>query len=678
MKFNYVVCDVETTGLDPNMDEVIEIVMIEFNDAGEIGNKFVQMCKPNTGYIPQAASDVNKITIDMVKDCPNYLEDKVREKAVEFLGDRIIVGHNMEGFDIKFLKLKPKAMEDTLLICRKKFGGKNNLRAACRRLGIEWDNQESHRAEYDAMKTIELYCAIKKIDNEKVKQEGQVELPLFSNLSEDQKSAFKKLGVIPTSEDKRAFATQAYSYSRISLFEQCPFKWYMRYIRGLKEPEQDYFLVGKISHKVAEEAGDWCYRTLFVNKFESYCKVKNISFEQGPREIAIDLYDNPSKIKTYFPELKGRASLIYDMDKSIPDDSYEKPSMPDIETYNKMFQSAVNLYKCSDPDVISDAKRISDKFYMSKNFALTPGGITITEKKLSFDKNWKSLNDFFSNLVFFRGILDVIDYYEKHIIITDYKSSRKILTLEKMKEDRQMQVYILLAYKFLPKNSYDKMIIRIEYLRYGKTIEYELRDHSEIEEMVNKALTWINESIQSIEQEMLKTDGNAFAPVRNEYCHTCYLRNDGVCPLFDKNKIDDIGNPFEFSVSTAEECRKAWKRIEANKAENTRLQGLCKEFINTTERSVTIDGNAILNFYLEEDVQYISDKTVKLLLKKKVPLEFILKFFSISKKSFEKLCELKELELSEEEIGEISKVKRKNVFDAFTEQEIKDNNFLNS
>ena len=678
MSFPYVACDVETTGLNHKIDEILEVVMIEFNDTGETGEKFIQMCSPNTGFIPETASAVNGITIDMVKDKPNYLKDKIQQKVIEFLGDRIIVGHNIENFDIHFLNIKPKSIRDTLLIYKNKIGGRSNLRMACRKFGIEWNNEEAHRAEYDAIKTIQLFCALQKPAKEKKSKVEEPEFPLFKNLPEFQKEGFKKKGITPTQDDRKCFATQTYSYSRINLFEQCAFKWYMRYIRGYAEPEQDYFLVGKISHKVAELAGDWCYRTLFANKFESYCKVKSLIFEKGPRETGFDLYDNPSKIKILFPEFKGKAALIYSMDKSIPEDSYERPSMPDHETYDNMLQSTINFYKCGDPDVISDVKRITDKFYMTKDFSITPGDITITEKRLAFDKKWGLLNNFYSNASFFRGIIDVIDYYNKYVIITDYKSSRKMFTIEKMKEDRQMQVYILLVYMFLPKDSYEKMIIRIEYIRYGKTVEYELNSKQEIQEVVNKALKWINDSVQSIEKEMLKTDGSAFAPTRNEYCHTCYVGCDGKCPLFDKRNTDDIGDPYEFTVSTIDDCRRAWKRVEANKSENTRLQKLCKAFIESTDSSVKIDETAILNFYLEENRQYFPDKTAEILLKKGIPLEFILKFFSVSQSSLEKLCEIKELELSKEEIAEISKVKRKNVFDAFTEKEIKDKNFLNS
>ena len=80
---------------------------------------------------------------------------------MEFIADLDVVGHNVIGFDLKFLKIQPRKTEDTLVMCRSKWKKGNNLENACKRLGIEFDSDKAHGAQYDVEKTAELYIALK-------------------------------------------------------------------------------------------------------------------------------------------------------------------------------------------------------------------------------------------------------------------------------------------------------------------------------------------------------------------------------------------------------------------------------------------------------------------------------------------------------------------------------------
>ena len=689
-KFNYVGVDVETNGLDPKVDEILEIVAIEFNLSGETGEIFHQMCRPMSDFIPPKVSDINNITIDMVKDKPNYLKDGIQKEVIKFFGKRTIVGHNVINFDLNFIKILPKNVEDTLKMCKQKYPGRHNLKASCKKVGIKWNDEEAHRAEYDTRKTIELFCKMKQAEMKK--ESNQATLPMFENFEEVPKNIVDKLGITPSEKDKDMMATQAYSFSRINLFYQCPFKWYMQYIKGIKEPEKDYFDTGKICHSVAEWSGDWCYKVLFANKFQSYFNKKKLNI--GPKtkeglakyfnkkidyisshDFGLYLYENSEKINKYFPDIKGRADFISAIDHVISVDSYEKPSMPPIEVYDEMIRSAINEHRCNNPDVINDVKKIMHRFYELKDFSIMPGDITITEKRLAFDKDWNVLSNFFSNKTFFRGIIDVIDYFGDYVIITDYKTSRTMLNEEQLKEDRQMKTYLLLIYNFLPKGSYKKIILRIEYIRFGKSIEYEISD---VDAAAKEALKWVNDSIQKIEKEMLKTDGTAFQPIRNEYCHTCHIGEDAKCPLFNKNMINNIDDPFSFVVADVEDCQTAWKRIEANKSENSRLTKLCKAFVKTCSNPIKIDEKATLDFYVGKEIKCNTEETIKLMLEKGIDIKYLIKFFNINLSSLISLCESKNIKLSEDEKERICIIKQKTTFDAFTEEEIKKKNFLNS
>jgi len=690
-KYDYVCVDVETTGLNHQNDEVIEVTAIEFNLKGEIGEVITQLCKPMLGMVPPEVTKINNITWDMVKNCPYFLKDGIREKIAAFFGRRTVVGHNIDGFDIKFLRINTKATADTLLMCRKRWRGGNKLKTACQRLGIEWDDKQAHRSEYDVMKCIELFVKLKEMDEEEAERKATA--PLFAQRPDDKvKTAAHQIGVIPTDGDKQVFATQAYSFSRINLFHQCRFKWYMQYIKKAKQPDVDYLTTGKICHKVAEWSGQWCYRELIANKMAAYGRIKKLEVfpelrGEASKDLKVELesitfkhvgrffYRHPNRIKEYFNGLEGLAALIYELDKVVPADSYENPSIPDMESYNEIINAAITSVRCSDPAIIKDVRFIMDKFYQTKDFSLVPGDIILTEKRLAFDKDWKLLADFFSNKAFFRGVLDVIGYMKDCIVITDYKTSRKLMTVQQLREDIQMKIYILLIFYFMPRESYNRIIVRIEFLRFGKTVEYEVTD---IKSIVDEALQWIHDSIRLIESEMLKTGGNAFEPERNEFCHTCFLGDEGRCPLFDKRFINNIDDPERFVVTDIEDCQMAWKRVEANKAENKRLTNQCKVFINGCADPVHIDVHAKLDYYIKEHREYFPLKSMQFLLKKGLKVEDFINFFSLTDASMKALIEKKKLEFNEDELDSISKKKTKSQFDAFTEKEAKNGNYLNA
>jgi len=690
MEYDYVGVDTETTGLNHQQDEVIEVTAVEFNLSGKIGKTISYLCRPMSGFIPAAASKVNGITYEMVKDKRTYLKDGVREDIAKFFGNRTVVGHNIKNFDIKFLKITPRRVEDTLEMCRARYKGSNKLKTACMRVGIKWDDKEAHRSEYDTLQCIKLYVKLKEIEADERKQNQEV--PLFArDVDKEIQQAIKSMGVVPTESDKELMATQAYSFSRINLFHQCPFKWYMSYIKKIKQPDVDYLIVGKICHKAAEWCGEWVYRETFSIKLSCYAMVKKLELNTGLipvisrefdvkeddvtfHELGYYLYRHQDQINSYFPEFKGLAGLMHGMDKCISEDDYEKPSMPDRESFDKIVNKAVSFYKCTNPDIIIDVGYIMRRFYEVKDFSLIPGDVMLTEKKLAFDRDWNLLKDFYSNKAFIRGVIDVLAYLTNIVVITDYKSSRKMMTVDQLKEDMQMKTYVLLVSRLLPPESYNKIIVRIEYVRFGKSIEYEIND---VKAVADSALQWINDSIKMIEEEMLKTDG-AFEPKRNEYCHTCHLAEDSKCPLFNKQFMNNIDDPHQFLIKDIEDCQIAWKRVEANKAENSRLMKLCKSFVENCTNEIKIDENATLDFYTKEYRDFYSLATMKLLLTKGIKIDTIIKKFSITESKINELIEENKLELTNEELDSISKIKRKSTFEACTRKEAKGKRYINA
>ncbi|REJ16701.1 MAG: PolC-type DNA polymerase III, partial [Paenibacillaceae bacterium] len=95
----YVVFDIETTGLSILNSKIIELAGVKMRD-GKVTGKFETFINPHEP-IPYNIQQLTNITDDMVKDAPE-LEPKLRE-FVEFVGDAVLVAHNAR-FDIGFIQ----------------------------------------------------------------------------------------------------------------------------------------------------------------------------------------------------------------------------------------------------------------------------------------------------------------------------------------------------------------------------------------------------------------------------------------------------------------------------------------------------------------------------------------------------------------------------------------------
>lgn len=104
---NYIVFDLETTGVSPSRDAIIEISAVKVSD-GQVVDTFSSLVNPGRP-IPYGATMINGITDGMVEDEPDL--EEILPKFNEFIGDGILVGHNIHCFDMKFIW---KAAEDLL------------------------------------------------------------------------------------------------------------------------------------------------------------------------------------------------------------------------------------------------------------------------------------------------------------------------------------------------------------------------------------------------------------------------------------------------------------------------------------------------------------------------------------------------------------------------------------
>lgn len=96
---DYVLYDLETTGISSLYDEVIEISAVKVRN-GKIVDEFSELVNPGR-KIPYAASRVNNISDEMVEKARAF--EKVLPEFLAFAGNDVLAGHNIAGFDMKFL-----------------------------------------------------------------------------------------------------------------------------------------------------------------------------------------------------------------------------------------------------------------------------------------------------------------------------------------------------------------------------------------------------------------------------------------------------------------------------------------------------------------------------------------------------------------------------------------------
>lgn len=164
---SYVVVDVETTGLSPEWDSIIEIGAVKVQD-GELIEVYQQLVNPGF-LIDTFISNLTGITNEMLKNEPPV--KSVLPDFSEFVQNSIVVGHNV-NFDINFLydnysecleKPFSNGFIDTMRIARKLFPELYHFRLVdiVEKLGIE--EGDFHRALSDCMFTYQCYESMKQI-----------------------------------------------------------------------------------------------------------------------------------------------------------------------------------------------------------------------------------------------------------------------------------------------------------------------------------------------------------------------------------------------------------------------------------------------------------------------------------------------------------------------------------
>lgn len=107
----YVIFDVETTGFNPRVEDLLEIGAVKFRH-GQIVAEFHRMIRPGK-EISAEIQKLTGITPEMVQDAPQPAE--VLEEFRQFIDGSVLVAHNAQ-FDIGFIKAKFQVYLNTLFL----------------------------------------------------------------------------------------------------------------------------------------------------------------------------------------------------------------------------------------------------------------------------------------------------------------------------------------------------------------------------------------------------------------------------------------------------------------------------------------------------------------------------------------------------------------------------------
>ena len=157
MEPTYVALDLETTGLDPATDSIVEIGAVRF-DRNEVIDRYHTLVNPHRS-LPRAVKVLTGISDEELSAAPSI--EVVAHDLEKYLSGAEIVGHNITGFDLPVLANSGISyggpVHDTNELANLMLPGQGeySLAALCRDLEIS--NETPHRALSDAEASMGLF-----------------------------------------------------------------------------------------------------------------------------------------------------------------------------------------------------------------------------------------------------------------------------------------------------------------------------------------------------------------------------------------------------------------------------------------------------------------------------------------------------------------------------------------
>lgn len=159
MSQTLVAIDLETTGLNPDRDAIIEIGAAKFRGQ-EVLDTFATLVNPKRD-LPTKITHITGIKPEQLVDAPSLFS--VARALTEFVGDCPVIGHNVT-FDLRFLNnqglLVRQSYLDTFELASILMPEASRLSLAALTDDLDIEMENHHRALDDAQATRELYLSL--------------------------------------------------------------------------------------------------------------------------------------------------------------------------------------------------------------------------------------------------------------------------------------------------------------------------------------------------------------------------------------------------------------------------------------------------------------------------------------------------------------------------------------
>jgi DNA polymerase-3 subunit epsilon len=161
LKQDLVFVDLETTGLDPSRDRIVEVGVVRIS-GGEVVDTYNTLVNPQLAVIPSMVERITGIKPAQLTKAPSFSD--IRHEVFSRLRNAIFVAHNVE-FDYGFVESEfdrhgmsySAARLCTVKLSRELYPDfiSHNLDSISQRFNIQIDSR--HRAMDDALATYEFF-----------------------------------------------------------------------------------------------------------------------------------------------------------------------------------------------------------------------------------------------------------------------------------------------------------------------------------------------------------------------------------------------------------------------------------------------------------------------------------------------------------------------------------------
>ncbi len=442
----FISLDLETTGLDPSKDKIIEFGAIKFDINQKKAEEKLQILINPGIKIPKIITHITKIKDSDTENAPSF--EEVQQEIKTFIGDLPIIGHNIK-FDTEFLRANGIELNnqeyDTYELSSILLPQMNSYSLEVITQTLNLKHEEKHRALDDAIAAKELFLELlRKFQNLPPKLIQEIQ-SILKKSDWDLKNLF--LEIEPSTQNPQEKGKEQQktppqltsNYKKIieeeesAIFEENP--PYTNLIKDLssKASEKTYIsLPSLLFYEIEKEISDNIAK---IDLSKNYLSLKR--FEEFKKKEAFDENETTAILKCLiwlettqtgllqelqilqeewpiFNQLRTDKNIIPEEEEPFIQKALKKDeNNPTICTHNYLLENLQNLTHQKPNTIIIDLESFHATLLKKHSFYINPElpERILNELKISAPEN-KTIETLLSKTAILFGLLGMI--FEKH------------------------------------------------------------------------------------------------------------------------------------------------------------------------------------------------------------------------------------------------------------------------